>query len=115
MFSQMRTILIGCIILIASGCVFSQATEEDLLAVHEAANNALNAHDVGTMMSFWTDDIVYDYVAAPPPADGKEEVAAFFGAIFQGFPDFHVEQRRILAAGNNLVTECTVTATHSGK
>jgi len=115
MFSQIRTILIGCIILIASGCVFSQATEEDLLAVYEAANNALNAHDVDTMMSFWADDIVYDYVAAPPPADGKEEVAAFFGAIFQGFPDFHVEQRRILAAGNNLVTECTVTATHSGE
>ena len=117
MFSQIRTILIGCIILIVLGGVpqVNAATEEELLAVHDAANNALNAHDVDTMMSFWTDDIIYDYVAAPPPAEGKEEVAAFFGAIFQGFPDIHIEQRRKLISGNIMVTECTVTGTHSGE
>ena len=118
MFSQIRTILIGCIILIALGGFFqiaTAATEEELLAVHEASNNALNAHDVDTMMSLWTDDIIYDYVAAPSPADGKEEVAAFFGAMFQAVPDFHVEQRRKLVSGNIMVTECTVTGTHQGE
>lgn len=116
MFSQIKMILVACIVLAAIGSALAvPPTEEELLAVHEAANDALNAHDVDAMMSFWTDDIIYDYVAVPPPAEGKQQVAAFFRAAFQALPDMHVEQRNILVSGNIVVTECTVTGTHLGE
>lgn len=117
MFSQIKNISIGCILLVALGCVFqtATATEEELLAVHDGFRDALNAQDVEQVASYFLDDAVYDYVPLPTPMEGKEAIEAFFEGVFQGFPDFHVEQRRKLAAGNNLVTECTVTATHQGE
>ena len=117
MFSQIRNILIGCIILIVLGDVpqATATTEEELLEVHEGFRNALNAQDVEQTASYFLDEAVYDYVPLPPPMEGKEAIAAFFRGVFQGFPDFHVEQRRKLVAGNNLVTECTVTGTHQGE
>jgi steroid delta-isomerase-like uncharacterized protein len=96
------------------GSVLAQ-TEEELIALHQAANEALNAHDVEQLKSFWTDDVVWDYVAlGAAPANGKEEVAAAFQVLFQAFPDLQVTQRRVLAHRNVVVTECTVTGTHQG-
>ena len=117
MFSQIKRILIACTILIALGVVpqVIAATEEDILEVHEGMRDALNTQDVEDTASYFLDDAVYDYVPLQPPSEGKEAIAVFFDDLFQGFPDFHVEQRRILAFGNNLVTECTFTATHSGE
>ena len=113
MFSRISNIFIVCIIFVLVGVLqATAATEEELLAVHDAANAALNAHDVALYMSYFTDDIVYDYMSSPPSMEGKEAVAGFFGSLFQAFPDFHVEQRHILVSGNILVTECTVTGTH---
>jgi steroid delta-isomerase-like uncharacterized protein len=96
-------------------CSASAQTPQELLAVHEGMNNALNAHDVDEMMAYFTDDAVEDVVALPPPATGKAEVAAFFAGFFKGFPDLNVTQRRILVSGNIMVTECTMTGTHQGE
>ena len=118
MFSQIRTILIGCIILIALGGFFQKATaatEEEMRATMQGILAALNAHDVAQMSLYWTDDIVYDFVPQPPPLNGKEEVAAFFGGLFQGVPDFHSTQTRILVSGNIMVTEAMATGTHLGE
>jgi len=118
MFSQIRTILIGCIILIALGGLFQKATaatEEEMRAAMQDILAALNAHDVAQMSLYWTDDIVYDFVPQPPPLSGKEGVAALFGGLFQGVPDLHSTQTRILVSDNIMVTEAMATGTHLGE
>jgi len=118
MFSQISRNLIGCIILIVLGGLFQKATaatEEEMRSVMQDILDALNAHDVAQMGSYWTDDIVYDFVPQPPPLEGKDEVSAFFGGLFQGVPDFHSTQTRILVSGNIMVTESMATGTHLGE
>ena len=65
---------------------------EGMLAAMQSMLGALNAHDVAEMSLYWADDIVYDFVAQPPPMEGKEQVAAFFGGLLQGVPDIHSTQ-----------------------
>ena len=84
--------------------------------IHEGVSAALNAHDVDQLMTYFTEDIVWDYVVAGvPPFSGLEQVEGFFRTIFQAFPDWRVAHRRKLASDNILVTECTVTGTQEGE
>jgi steroid delta-isomerase-like uncharacterized protein len=125
MFTRISSIFIGSprfylglsIILIALGGVLqaTAATEEEMRAAMQGMVDALNAHDVAQINLYLTDDIVYDFVTQPPPLEGKEEVAAFFVGLFQGVPDFHSTQTRILVSGNIMVTEAIVTGTHLGE
>jgi steroid delta-isomerase-like uncharacterized protein len=118
MYSQIRNNSIACVILIALGgiCqIANAASEEDMRAAMQGMLDAVNAHDAAQMSSYWTDDIVYDFVAQPPSLNGKQEVATFFEGLFQGVPDFHSTQTRILVSGNVMVTEAVATGTHSGE
>ena len=118
MYSQIRNNSIACVILIALGgiCqIANAASEEEMRTTMQGLIDALNAHDAAQMSLYWTDDIVYDFVAQPPALNGKQEVEAFFEALFQGIPDFHGVQTRILVSGNIMVTEAMVTGTHSGE
>ena len=84
------------------------------MALHEALNQAMNAHDAETAASFFAEDAVWHYTPLPTLLNGREEIEAFLSSLFQAFPDVHIEQRRILLSGNTLVAECTATATHLG-
>lgn len=86
-------------------------TEEELIAIREAADIALNAHDLDLWASYFTDDGVLDLVSQPPPAEGKEAMKAFMGQAFQAFPDWHTTPGRILASGNIVVVEHTYAGT----
>jgi steroid delta-isomerase-like uncharacterized protein len=118
MFSQIKTIVVACIILITLSSVFqtaTAATEEEMRTAMQGLIDALNAHDAAQMSSYWTDDVVYDFVPQPPPLNDKQQVQAFFEALFQGIPDFHGVQTRILVSDNIMVTEAAVTGTHLGQ
>jgi len=100
--------------LIALGVVLqaTAATEEELLALHEIYSDAMNAHNAEEVATYFHEDAVYEYLPMPPPLNGRQEIAAVFASAFQAFPDWHVEQRRIVVSGNIIVTECTITGTH---
>jgi len=118
MCSQIKRILIACIILVALGGVFQKsnaASEEEMRTAMQGLIDGLNAHDTAQMGLHWTDDIVYDFVAQPPSLNGKQEVAAFFEGLFQGIPDIHSTQTRILVSDNIMVTEAVATGTHLGE
>jgi steroid delta-isomerase-like uncharacterized protein len=118
MYSQIRSNSIACVILIALvgiSQIATAASEEEMRAAMQGLINGLNAHDTAQMSSYWTDDIVYDFVAQPPALNGKQEVAALFEGVFQGAPDFHSTQTRILVSGNKMVTEAVATGTHLGE
>jgi steroid delta-isomerase-like uncharacterized protein len=81
----------------------------------EGLIDGLNTHDTAQMSSYFTDDIVYDFVAQPPALNGKEQLAAFFEGLFQGIPDFHSTQTRVLVSGDIMVTEAIAGGTHLGE
>lgn len=96
------------------GNSFAQSPSE-LLAVERAHRAAFNAHDIDQVMTYCTEDVVMDYaVFGATPFVGKEQVATFFRAILQAFPDFNDTEQLALASSNIVVTECAVTETHQG-
>lgn len=116
MFSRSSNIFIVSIILIAfSGVLQATATEEEMMATWQAMVDSLNAHNED-YLALLTDDIITDVYAVPPPLVGKEAVAAYFGALYQGFPDIHWDTQRtvISADAGTLVVQYLVTGTHLG-
>ena len=109
----MRKLLTISIVMLA---VCTQATAQepaDLIAIRKAYAAAMDDHDLDTMFSYWIDDCVYDYVQAPPPAEGKEAIRAGFDEyIFGLYPDFHTDEGRVLAAGNIVVVEHNTIGTY---
>lgn len=118
MYSQIKNILIVCIILITLTGNFqtaAAATEEEMRAAMQGMLDAVNVQDATQMSLYWMENIVYDFVPQPPPLEGKDQVAAFFGGLFQGIPDFHSTQTLQLVSGDIMVTQATATGTHLGE
>jgi steroid delta-isomerase-like uncharacterized protein len=116
MYSRIKNVRTACVVpVVLVGLPQATATGQDVREAMQGMIEAVNAHDVTEMSSYWTDDIVYDFVPQPPALDGKQQVAAFFEGLFQGVPDFRSTQTRILVSGNVMVTETMATGTHSGE
>ena len=110
----MRKVLAISIVMLAI-CAQAIALEPaELIAIRDAADNAMNAHDLDTMLSYWTDDVIYDYGPLPTPFEGKEAVRGFFDDLFTGFPDFGTTEGIVLATDNIVVVEHGTTGTHQG-
>jgi len=77
-----------------------QEIMEDYLA-------AWNSHDVNKILSFFTDDAVYEDVPLGMIARGKKEITTFVNNAFVDFPDFKIE---VKAAGEWVMSG---TFTHS--
>ena len=76
---------------------------------------AFNAHDVNKILSFMTDECVFE-ASAGPDADGekfigKEAVKKAFEDVFKTFPDANWGNARHFISGNRAVSEWTFTGT----
>jgi steroid delta-isomerase-like uncharacterized protein len=81
----------------------------------EAFLDAFNAHDVDAVMSFFTDDCVFDMPRGPAPGGrrltGKDEVRAGIQSRFDGIPDVHYGDDRHWTCGDRGVSEWTIRGT----
>jgi steroid delta-isomerase-like uncharacterized protein len=79
--------------------------------------DAFNAHDVDAIMSFFTDDCVFDAPRGPAPGGrrliGKEQVRRGFQARFDGIPDIEYGDERHWTAGDRGVSEWTIRGTQA--
>jgi len=75
---------------------------------------AWNSHDTEKLVSFFTDDCVYEEVAIGKITRGKEEFKAFINAFFAAFPDTNFELTSNFNSGNWYCAEWIWTATHKG-
>ncbi|MDX6690987.1 MAG: hypothetical protein QOG15_2444 [Solirubrobacteraceae bacterium] len=77
--------------------------------------DAFNAHDVDAIMSFFTDDCVFDTPRGPAPGGhrlvGTQQVAKGFQARFDGIPDIHYGDDRHWTFGDRGVSEWTIRGT----
>jgi steroid delta-isomerase-like uncharacterized protein len=99
-----RTMVISICMLVMIACPALGQTPEENLAAYKAQFDAMNAHDLETMMSYWAEDSVWDIQSSPPPAP-KMYVEMGLAQRFAARPDFHMTEGRVLASGNVVVEE----------
>jgi steroid delta-isomerase-like uncharacterized protein len=89
----------------------SQMTPELL----QAFADAWNRHDVEALMSFMTDDCVFDSSAGPDVcgtrAQGRDAVRNAYADVWATFPDAHWGNAKHFVAGDRGVSEWTFTGT----
>ncbi len=88
-----------------------QATTPSL----QALLDAFNAHDLDAIMSFFTEDCVFDTPRGPGPGGqrlvGREQVRKGFEARFDGIPDIEYDDARHWTSGDRGVSEWTIRGT----
>ena len=79
--------------------------------------DAWNRHDVDALMSFMTDDCVFDASAGPDVCGtrytGRDAVQAGFAEVWATFPDARWDNVRHFVVGNRGVSEWTFTGTRA--
>ena len=94
----------------------SPATEnKTTMAILDGFAGAFNAHDIDKILSYMTDDCIFE-ASAGPDADGekfvgKEAVRKAFEDVFKNFPDAHWSNPHHFISGNRAVSEWTFTGT----
>jgi steroid delta-isomerase-like uncharacterized protein len=94
------------------------AQEETMVTVKELEaffGNGWNGHDVDVLMTFMSDDCVFESTAGPDACGtrhtGRERVREAFARVFSSFPDAKFEDARHFVAGNRGVSEWVFTGT----
>lgn len=90
---------------------FAPVTTEVL----QAFADAWNRHDVDAIMSFMTEDCVFEASAGPQicgeRSEGREAVRSAFAQVWATFPDAHWGNARHFVCGDRGVSEWTFTGT----
>jgi steroid delta-isomerase-like uncharacterized protein len=98
--------------------VCKQRSEEATVTVKDLEaffDHGWNRHDVDFLMTFMSDDCVFESVAGPEVCGtrhaGRERVREAFARVFTAFPDVHFGDARHFVAGNRGASEWIFTAT----
>jgi steroid delta-isomerase-like uncharacterized protein len=79
--------------------------------------DAWNRHDVDSLMSFMTDDCVFESSAGPEVCgtrfEGREAVRAGYADVWTTFPDAHWGNAQHFVCGDRGVSEWTFTGTRA--
>jgi len=75
---------------------------------------AWNSHDLERIVSYVTDDIVFEDVAMARVMRGREELKGFGKDSFVAFPDFKIELKVIFTSGNWAGAEWFMSGTFLG-
>jgi steroid delta-isomerase-like uncharacterized protein len=75
--------------------------------------DAWNSHDIETVMTLFTPDVVINQPANPKPLESAG-IRGFFTMIFRAYPNFHVDVTDALVDGLKGVSVERVTGTWSG-
>lgn len=90
-------------------------TQEVTTDVLQAFADAWNRHDVDAILSFMTEDCIFESSAGPEVWGtryaGREAVRAGFAEVFETFPDAHWGNARHFVQGDRGVSEWTFTGT----
>lgn len=82
----------------------------------EAFGDGWNRHDVDFLMTFMSEDCVFETSYGKEPwgtrYTGREEVRAGFAKVFKTYPDVQFRDARHFVSGDRGVSEWTFAATH---
>ncbi len=72
---------------------------------------ALNAHDVEKLLTFFTDDVVYDSMPMGKVWRGKKEAKDFISSTFANFSNFKIEVKSGFNTGDRGASEWVMSGT----
>jgi ketosteroid isomerase-like protein len=99
------------------GGIVTRTEGTDMVTVKdlEAFGDGWNRHDVDYLITFMTDDCVFELSAGPDPWGkrfvGKDAVREGFSGVFKQFPDVHFGNARHFVAGDRGLSEWLFTGT----
>lgn len=70
--------------------------------------------DINAILSFFTEDCVYEDTALGAVNTGKGQLETFLRATFAAIPDFHIELKATLSAGDRAASEWIMSGTQTG-
>jgi len=76
---------------------------------------AWSTHEVEKILSYYTDDVVYEDVVAARVMRGKAELKAFLMECFSAFPDLKIEPKLVFSSGQWAGSEWAMTGTFKGE
>lgn len=95
----------------------SQVLPEVTTGTLQAFAEAWNRHDVDALMSFMTEDCVFEASAGPDVCGaryvGRESVRTAFADVYATFPDAQWRNARHMVCGERGVSEWTFTGTRT--
>jgi steroid delta-isomerase-like uncharacterized protein len=119
-----RSLLIGffgliVLSIVSAGCYGPGTTskEDNSAEVEKQTRNILaayTAHDVDTIISFYSPDAETTDVNGKISKD-RNKLRKFTENIFKEFPDFKMEVMDVFAKGNRACARCNITGTASGE
>lgn len=93
----------------------SNALVEVTTEILQAFADAWNRHDVDALMSFMTEDCIFEASAGPEiwgeRSEGRDAVRGAFAAVWATFPDAHWANALHFVCGDRGVSEWTFTGT----
>jgi len=90
---------------------------QQIPAFVEGMTEAWNKRDLDRVLSYLTEDVVWDDPAMQAPAEGHDAVRSFARTILKAFPDFHFMIRHpicIAADGSRCAVPWKITGTNLG-
>lgn len=72
---------------------------------------AWRSHDVEKILSFYTDDCIFEDLAISRVLNGKEELRAYIKEGFTNLPDFRIEAKSSFASGDHVCIEWIMSGT----
>lgn len=88
--------------------------ENASIAIIKATVDAWNRHDVETLSSYLSDDIMLLHPSLNEPLRGKDKYIEYDRAFLQSFPDAHIEIVNILNQNELIAFEFIMSGTHLG-
>lgn len=76
---------------------------------------AWNSHEVDRILSYVTDDIVYEGLAGARVMSGIAEMRAYLNETFSAFPDFEIDLKSLFASGRWAGSEWIMSGTFKGE
>jgi len=104
-------------LLLSPTLLMAQSNKEVTVDFLESFADAFNAHDITAIMSYMTDDCIFEASAGPDfngeKFAGEKQVKEAFEQVFATFPDAHWGNARHFISGNRGFTEWIFTGTKS--
>jgi steroid delta-isomerase-like uncharacterized protein len=88
----------------------AELTEHDARRFVELANS----RDPDQLLQEFAEDGTFQNGSLLEPLKGKEAIRDFFRTGLSAFPDFHIEPKKIVVSGNEILQLDTQSGTHEG-
>ena len=111
------TVLINDMLMAQSINPNTTLENKSTIAMLDGFANAFNAHDIDRILSYMTDDCIFEASAGPDVNGekfaGKQDVKKAFEDVFKTYPDAHWSNVKHFISGERAVSEWTFTGTKS--